>query len=117
MDTSGQIEAEVTVKNTGKIYAGKEVVQVYYSAAGGVMEKPYQELAAYQKTKLLAPGETEEIVLKYQAEQMASYSEKEAAWILEKGDYIIRVGNSSASTKVAGVIEVCEDIQTLKAKN
>ena len=36
---------------------------------------------------------------------------------MEKGDYIIRVGNSSASTKVAGVIEVCEDIQTLKAKN
>ena len=112
-----EIQIPVTVKNTGKIYAGKEVVQVYYSAAGGVMEKPYQELAAYQKTKLLAPGETEEIVLKYQAEQMASYSEKEAAWILEKGDYIIRVGNSSASTKVAGVIEVCEDIQTLKAKN
>jgi len=112
-----EIQIPVTVKNTGKIYAGKEVVQVYYSAAGGVMEKPYQELAVYQKTKLLAPGETEEIVLKYQAEQMASYSEKEAAWILEKGDYIIRVGNSSASTKVAGVIEVCEDIQTLKAKN
>ena len=112
-----EIQIPVTVKNTGKIYTGKEVVQVYYSAAGGVMEKPYQELAVYQKTKLLAPGETEEIVLKYQAEQMASYSEKEAAWILEKGDYIIRVGNSSASTKVAGVIEVCEDIQTLKAKN
>ena len=108
-----EIQIPVTVKNTGKIYTGKEVVQVYYSAAGGVMEKPYQELAVYQKTKLLAPGETEEIVLKYQAEQMASYSEKEAAWILEKGDYIIRVGNSSASTKVAGVIEVCEDIQTL----
>ena len=112
-----EIQIPVTVKNTGKIYTGKEVVQVYYSATGGVMEKPYQELAVYQKTKLLAPGETEEIVLKYQAEQMASYSEKEAAWILEKGDYIIRVGNSSASTKVAGVIEVCEDIQTLKAKN
>ena len=71
-----EIQIPVTVKNTGKIYAGKEVVQVYYSAAGGVMEKPYQELAVYQKTKLLAPGETEEIVLKYQAEQMASYSEK-----------------------------------------
>ena len=27
----------------------KEVVQVYYSAPGGVMEKPYQELAVYQK--------------------------------------------------------------------
>ena len=79
-----EIQIPVTVKNTGKIYAGKEVVQVYYSAAGGVMEKPYQELAVYQKTKLLAPGETEEIVLKYQAEQMASYSEKEAAWIRSK---------------------------------
>lgn len=65
-----EIQIPVTVKNTGKIYAGKEVVQVYYSAAGGVMEKPYQELAVYQKTKLLAPGETEEIVLKYQAEKV-----------------------------------------------
>ena len=42
-----EIQIPVTVKNIGKIYAGKEVVQVYYSAAGGVMEKPYQELAAY----------------------------------------------------------------------
>ena len=39
-----EIQIPVTVKNIGKIYAGKEVVQVYYSAAGGVMEKPYQEL-------------------------------------------------------------------------
>ena len=112
-----EVQVPVTVKNTGKTFAGKEVVQVYYSAIGGVIEKPYQELAAYQKTKLLAPGETENLVLRYQINQMASYSEKEAAWILEKGDYVIWVGNSSASAKAAGIIEVGKDVKTLIAKN
>ena len=112
-----EILIPVKVKNTGKTYAGKEVVQVYYSAIGGAIEKPYQELAAYRKTRLLAPGESEEFTIKYTMEQMASYSEKEAAWILEKGEYVIRVGNSSAETKVAGVIEVGEDVVTLKTKN
>ncbi len=112
-----EIRIPLSVKNIGETYAGKEVVQVYYSALEGVMDKPYQELAAYHKTKLLKPGETEEIVLRYHVEQMASYSEEKAAWILEEGDYIIRVGNSSVSTKVAGIVKVSADIRTLKTKN
>ncbi len=107
----------VNVKNSGKTYAGKEVVQVYYSAIGGKLEKPYQELAIFQKTKLLAPGESEDMLLTCPVEQMASYSEQEAAWILEKGEYIIRVGNSSACAKVAGVIEVRKDVKILQTKN
>ncbi len=112
-----RIQIPVTVKNTGTEYAGKEVVQVYYSAPEGSLDKPYQELAAYTKTKLLAPGEEEQLAISFSAEQMASYSEQEAAWILEKGDYIIRVGNSSASTEIAGIVEVKEDIKTKITKN
>ena len=48
---------------------------------------------------------------------MASYSEKNRHGYWKKVTILSGVGNSSASTKVAGVIEVCEDIQTLKAKN
>lgn len=57
------VKAEVT--NTGNVYSGKEVVQVYYSAPSEKLEKPYQELAAYDKTKELAPGESQELVLTY----------------------------------------------------
>ena len=57
-----EIQIPVTVKNIGKIYAGKEVVQVYYSAVNGVWKNHIRSWRAYQKTKLLAPGETEEIV-------------------------------------------------------
>lgn len=112
-----EVQVPVEVKNIGSKYAGKEVVQVYYSAIGGEIDKPYQELAAYKKTKLLAPGESEQLVLSYPVSQMASYSEKEAAWVLEQGEYVIRVGNSSASTVAAGVAEVKESVKTVIAKN
>lgn len=112
-----EVQVPVEVKNIGSKYAGKEVVQVYYSAIGGEIDKPYQELAAYKKTKLLVPGESEQLVLTYPVSQMASYSEKEAAWVLEQGEYVIRVGNSSASTVVAGVAEVKESVKTVIAKN
>lgn len=112
-----EVQVPVEVKNIGSKYAGKEVVQVYYSAIGGEIDKPYQELAAYKKTKLLAPGESEQLVLTYPVSQMASYSEKEAAWVLEQGEYVIRVGNSSASTVAAGVAEVKESVKTVIAKN
>ena len=112
-----EVQVPVEVKNIGSKYAGKEVVQVYYSAIGGEIDKPYQELAAYKKTKLLAPGESEQLVLTYPVSQMASYSEKEAAWVLEQGEYVVRVGNSSASTVAAGVAEVKESVKTVIAKN
>ncbi len=113
----GEVQITATVTNTGDTYSGKEVVQVYYSAPEGTLDKPYQELAAYVKTKLLVPGESEEVTLTYPVESMASYSEKEAAWILEPGDYVIRIGNSSADTVVAGLVTLTEAHTTRYVKN
>ena len=112
-----EVQILVTVANTGAVYSGKEVVQVYYSAPEGTLDKPYQELAAYAKTKLLAPGQTQELTIAYPVASMASYSEKDAAWILEKGDYIIRVGSSSEATETAGLVSVDERIVTRSVKN
>lgn len=108
--------ANVRVTNIGE-YPGKEVVQVYYSAPDGALEKPYQELAAFGKTRLLQPGESEVLTISWPIREMASYSEKQAAWILEKGIYYIRIGNSSRNTKVEAAVEITKEIVTEQLKN
>ena len=105
------------VTNTGDTYSGKEVVQVYFSAPDGELEKPYQELAAYGKTDELAPGESQTLTLSYNTTEMSSYSMDQAAYIMEAGDYVIRVGNSSRNTAVAAVVSLDETCTTEQLSN
>jgi beta-glucosidase-like glycosyl hydrolase len=112
-----QVTVSVEVTNIGKLYPGREVVQVYYSAPDGELKKPYQELASFTKTKLLAPGEKERLLISFQTTDMASYSEKAAAWILEAGTYYIRVGQHSRNTKVEAAISLSETVKTCQLKN
>ena len=106
----------VEVTNTGDV-AGKEVVQCYMSSPDGKLEKPYQELCAYSKTDLLAPGETEVVVLSFDITDMASYDEEKARFILESGKYIIRVGNCSRSTSVAFIINIDREVVCVQTVN
>ena len=103
------------VKNTGKV-TGKEVVEVYFSAPEGSLDKPYQELAAYQKVEVKA-GETKEVTLSFDTEEMASYDENNEQYVLEDGTYKIRVGNSSRNTVEAADIKLDKDVVTEKAEN
>ena len=95
----------VQVTNTGK-YAGKEVVQLYVSAPKGKLEKPYQELKAFAKTPVLQPGESCQIRLEVETAQLASFDESRSAWIMEQGNYLLRVGTSSAQTCVSATISL-----------
>lgn len=99
----------VKVKNTGN-HAGKEVVQMYASAPAGKLEKEYQRLIAFRKSKELKPGEEEVLELETDFYGLASYSEEEKAYLLEKGDYVIKVGNSSSDNTPVLVIENPEEI-------
>ena len=111
------VSVTVNVKNVGEVYSGKEVVEVYFSAPDGEIDKPYQELAAFGKTDCLAPGESQEITVSYKTTEMSSYSEAKASYIMEDGDYVIRVGNSSRNTQVAGVLSLGQDVVTEKLSN
>ena len=110
------VTVEVEVKNIGDTYPGREVVQVYYSAPNGLIEKPTQELAGFAKTKLLAPGESEVVTVTFATTDMASYDSYDAAWVMEEGEYVIRVGNSSRTTKIAMTIDLDETVRTLQLK-
>lgn len=111
-----EISVTAIVTNTGDT-AGKEVVQVYYSAPAGKLDKPYQELAGYGKSRELLPGESQEVTVTFETESMASYCTQCASWVMEAGTYYIRVGNSSRSTHIAGAVVLDETKAVEKNKN
>ena len=111
-----KIRVTATVTNTGKV-SGKEVVQVYASLPGGILEKEAHRLVAYAKTRELKPGEAQEITVEVNADTLTSYDEKRAAWILESGFYGIWVGNSLASAKLCGGVKLDQEVIRRQVKN
>lgn len=61
------------MKNTGSKYAGREVLQVYVSALNGHLEKPVQVLVGFGKSKLLQPGQSDEVTVECPIRCCASY--------------------------------------------
>ena len=111
-------EITVTASFTNKgEFAGKEVMQVYVACPTGKLDKPAKDLAAFAKTKELGAGESQEISAVFKLSDMASYDEDSESYILERGDYIIYVGNSSREVQPAGVITLSETVTTLKTRN
>ena len=96
------VTIKVKVTNTGKV-AGKDVVQVYYTApyTEGGIEKAEVNLAAFAKTDLLEPGESQTLTLQFVAQDMASFDWNDAndngfiGYELEKGEYTISLRNNS----------------------
>ncbi len=113
----GDVTVSALVKNTGAKYAGREVVQAYVSQPEGSLDKPYQVLAGYAKTDELAPGAEQCLTITFPVSSLASYDEEKAAYLLEKGEYVVRVGTHSRNTHIAAVLTLDETIITEQLKN
>ncbi len=97
-----ETEITVNVKNISEKYSGKEVVQVYYSADGVELLKPAKQLLGFAKTKLLAPGEEQELTITYPNYFYASFDDSgitghKNSWIQQAGEYKIYIGSDAKS--------------------
>ena len=108
------VTARVEVRNVGCV-SGKEVVQLYVSAPGG--KKEYQRLVTFGKTGQLKPGVSEILELTFDLAECSSYCEAAAAWVLDAGKYVLRIGNSSRNTTVAAVIDLPGTVVTRQCRN
>lgn len=93
----GKVTVTATVTNIGD-KAGKDVVEAYYNPpyTDGGIEKASKNLAGFEKTKELQPGESQKVTVKFDDDDMASYDYKGAkAYVLEKGDYDISIQSDS----------------------
>ena len=101
---TGEETLSVTVKvtNTGSV-AGKDVVELYYTAPyyTGQIEKSAVELAAFGKTDVLQPGESQELTLSFESRKMASYDCYDAnkngfaGYELDAGEYVLSLRTDS----------------------
>lgn len=95
--SDGTISVDVKVTNTGA-KPGKEVAQLYYTppyTKGGI-EKSHVVLAAFGKTKVLEPNESETLTLTFAIDDMASYDYmNEKSYVLEAGTYEIKLMKNS----------------------
>ena len=113
--TGSVVTCRTRVKNTGS-RPGREVVQVYLSAPEGRLDRPWQELAAFCKTPSLAPGQETLTEVSFDLRDCAAYDAARSAYVLEAGDYVLRVGNSSGSTRPAALLKLAEEIVTLQTR-
>lgn len=101
------VKITTVVTNIGSA-KGKEVVQVYVEAPQGKLGKSARELKAFVKTKELAPGESQQLVLTIPVKNLASYDDSgvtghKSCYVLEAGAYVFHVGNSVRNTQIADV--------------
>ena len=115
--TEGEhICVSASVKNVGK-RPGKETLQLYVSVPQGKLDQPFQTLAAFAKTDELAPEEKQEVSLCFKLSDLASFDSENAAYVLEKGGYALRLGTSSADTNVCGIVELDADVTVMEVRH
>ena len=111
------LSLHVTVTNSGEQFSGREVVQVYVQPPTGLnpnenLERAYQQLAGFCKTKILQPGEQQDLIISFDMESVAYFDEETASYRLEKGLYYVSGGNSSRHTTQWAVIQLVQDTIT-----
>ena len=111
--SGSHISLPVTVTNVGA-RPGKEVIQLYVSVPAGKLDQPFQALAAFAKTRALAPGERDILTLTFDLKTLASFDPEDACALLERGDYLLRLGNSSRNTQAVGILRLGQDAQVQK---
>ena len=102
VDGSYSVRVSAVVTNTGS-RKGREVVQLYCEAPQGLLGKPARVLCGYQKTRLLFPGESQQITLQVAPKDIASYDDSgqicKSAWVLERGIYHFFLGTDVRCTR------------------
>lgn len=113
-----RIMLDVTVTNVGACHCGSEIVQLYVSCPHSpALPKAYQQLTAFAKTQALRPGEHQTLTLSFDMSDLHAYREADASSVLDEGDYILRLGNSSRNTVICGVITLEETVVLTRHKH
>jgi len=89
-----------TIKNTGTV-AGAEVAQLYLAFPAAAGEPPLQ-LKGFQKTAVLAPGQSATVTFPLTALDTSIWSIANEAFVRVQGTFGVNVGSSSRDIRLKG---------------
>ena len=92
-----------TVRNIGSVY-GEEIAQLYIHAATNGMFRPEQELKGFAKVSL-NPGEKKQVTIALNNRSFAVWSILENDWVVEGGNYEVRIGASSRDIRLTAEVQ------------
>jgi beta-glucosidase len=95
------------VTNTGA-RDGADVVQLYVRPVDSAIDRPVQELRAFQRVDLKA-GETKTVVLHLTRQAFATFNEAKSAWVVPPGPYQLAVGDSSRDLTQTAKVKLTAD--------
>ena len=95
----------VCITNTGG-HAGRQVVQAYVSCPSRLRKKELKRLAAFGKTGLLSPGESEELLLKFDLELLSSYHAGKSRYFFDEGSYYVLLGTDALHVETVCILSL-----------
>lgn len=101
---NGRIRVSVDVTNTGE-RAGDEVVQLYTSQQTSRTTVPERLLRDFERVSL-EPGETTTVRFELRVPDLARWDVTRETWVVERSDYDLLVGASSADIRQSTTLRV-----------
>jgi beta-glucosidase len=98
-----EIQVQVTVKNTGKV-KGDEVVQLYIKDKLSSVITYESQLRGFDRVNL-APGESKTVEFELRPDDLSLF-DRAMNWVVEPGDFEVRVGSSSEDIKLKGDLTI-----------
>lgn len=116
MNSVTQSGVELTVTNTGGI-SGKKVLQIYVSKPEGALEHEVRALAGFAKTKCLGPGQRQTLSIPFRLEDIASFDESRSVFVLEAGEYRVKLNDTAAGSFCVEAERVLETVESIGTKS
>lgn len=116
MNSVTQSGVELTVTNTGGS-SGKKVLQIYVSKPEGALEHEVRALAGFAKTKCLGPGQRQTLSIPFRLEDIASFDESRSAFVLEAGEYRVKLNDTAAGSFCVEAERVLETVESIGTKS
>lgn len=89
-----ELTVSVEVSNIGK-YDGEEVVQMYIRKPGSAVVRPLKDLRGFERV-FINKGQTRVVTMSLGPDELEYYDVEAGDYLVEKGEYEILVGSSSA---------------------